>query len=120
MSAAFRVFTAEYYDGQMKRTMAAAYVDAADFGEALAVARRIRRPNPQRWHRAWSERARTVAARADESLRSGELASARTAFLRASEYHRQSYFFLRHDLADPRLQAAYRARTSRRFDQHWS
>jgi alpha-beta hydrolase superfamily lysophospholipase len=108
MSRALR-FSDEYYDGQMERTLAAAYVDAADFGEALAVARRIRRPNPQRWHRAWSERARTVAARADESLRSGELASARTAFLRASEYHRQSYFFLRHDLADPRLQAAYRA-----------
>jgi hypothetical protein len=109
MSTALRLFSAEYYDGQMERTLAAAYADAADIGEALAVARRIRRPNPDRWYRAWSERAQAVGERAEESLKSGERASARAALLRASEYHRQSYFFLRHDLADPRLQQAYRA-----------
>ena len=31
-----------------------------------------------------------------------------SAYLRASEYYRQAFFFLRHDLADPRLLDAYR------------
>ena len=42
-------------------------------------------------------------------MRLHERASARAAYLRASEYYRQSYFFLRHDLGDPRLRAAHRA-----------
>ena len=53
--------------------------------------------------------ARKVATRAGELMRLHERASARAAYLRASEYHRQSYFFLRHDLGDPRLRAAHRA-----------
>jgi hypothetical protein len=40
---------------------------------------------------------------------SGQRNSACGAYLRASEYRRQSYFFLRHDLRDARLLAAYRA-----------
>jgi hypothetical protein len=35
------LFSADYYDGQIERTLAAAYADAADIGEVLAVARRI-------------------------------------------------------------------------------
>jgi len=109
MVTALRSFSDEFYDGQLERTLAAAYADAADLGEAFAVARRIHRPTPDRWHKAWSERARAVASRADDLAQSGERESARAAYLRASEYYRQSYFFLRHDLRDPRLLAAYRA-----------
>jgi hypothetical protein len=42
MSTAQRLFSADYYDGQIERTLAAAYADSADNGEVLAVARRIR------------------------------------------------------------------------------
>jgi hypothetical protein len=45
MSTALRLFYDEQYDGQFERTLAAAYADASDLGEALAVARRIR-PSP--------------------------------------------------------------------------
>jgi len=100
MATALRSFSDEFYDGQLERTLAAAYADAADLGEAFAVARRIHRPTPDRWHKAWSERARAVASRADDLAQSGERESARAAYLRASEYYRQSYFFLRHDLRD--------------------
>lgn len=79
MSTALRLFSAEYYDGQMERTLAAAYADSADIGEALAVARRIRRPNPDRWYRAWWERAQAVGERAEKSLNSRERDSARAA-----------------------------------------
>ena len=109
MATALRLFSDEFYDGQLERTLAAAYADAADLGEAFAVARRIHRPTPDRWYKAWTERARAVTSQADDLARSGQRDSARGAYLRASEYHRQSYFFLRHDLRDPRLLAAYHA-----------
>ena len=110
VATALRLFSDEFYDGQLERTLAAAYADAADLGEAFAVARRIHRPTPDRWYNAWSERARAVTSQADDLARSGQRNSARGAYLRASEYHhRQSYFFLRHDLRDPRLLAAYHA-----------
>ena len=109
MATALRLFSDEFYEGQLERTLAAAYADAADLGEAFAVARRIHRPTPDRWYKAWSERARAVTSQADDLARSGQRDSARGAYLRASEYHRQSYFFLRHDLRDARLLAAYRA-----------
>ena len=44
MATALRLFSDEFYDGQLERTLAAAYADAADLGEAFAVARRIHRP----------------------------------------------------------------------------
>jgi len=109
VATALRLFSNEFYDGQLERTLAAAYADAADLGEAFAVARRIHRPTPDRCYNAWSQRARAVTSRADDLARSGQRNSARGAYLRASEYHRQSYFFLRHDLRDARLLAAYHA-----------
>jgi len=42
MRTTLRLFSADYYDGQIERTLAAAYADAADIGEVLDVARRIR------------------------------------------------------------------------------
>jgi hypothetical protein len=42
MRTTLRLFSADYYDGQIERTLAAAYADAADIGELLAVGRRIR------------------------------------------------------------------------------
>ena len=96
------------YDGQLARTLAAATVDAADLGEALATARRVGRPSAAAWHRAWSQTA-AVAERAGEAAQDdGDRVSARHAWLRASEYHRQAYYFIRSDLDDPRLQDSYR------------
>jgi hypothetical protein len=68
MATALRSFSDEFYDGQLERTLAAAYADAADLGEAFAVARRIHRPTPDRWHKAWSERARAVGQRVWEAV----------------------------------------------------
>jgi hypothetical protein len=41
MRTTLQLFSADYDDGQIERTLAAAYADAADIGEVLAVARRI-------------------------------------------------------------------------------
>jgi len=96
------------YDGQFARTLAAALVDAADLGEAWATARRIGSLNGASWHDAWSRAAGIAHSAGDAALAAGRRVSARKAFLRASEYWRQSYYFIRSDLDDPRLQAAYR------------
>ena len=96
------------YDGQLARTLAAATVDAADLGEALATARRVGKLSGEAWHRAWSQTA-AVAERTGESAQgNGDPVSARHAWLRASEYHRQAYYFIRSDLDDRRLQDSYR------------
>jgi dienelactone hydrolase len=95
------------FDGQLGRTLAAAAVDSADLGEALATARRVGKLNGDSWHRAWSQTA-VGARRASEAARlAGDLVTARHALLRASEYFRQAYFFIRTNLDDPRLQEAY-------------
>lgn len=97
------------YDGQLSRTLAAATVGAADLGEALATARRIGRPSRATWHDAWSATAEVARRTGTTALEAGDRASARQAFLRASEYFRQAYYFVRTDIHGPLLQRAYRA-----------
>jgi pimeloyl-ACP methyl ester carboxylesterase len=96
------------YDGQLVRTVAMAPEHAADLGEALATARRIAKPSGVTWHDAWTRTATDATAAATAAKEAGDRVSARRAYLRASEYHRQSYYFLRGDLDDPRLLRAYR------------
>ena len=98
-------FRDDTYDGQLGRTLTAARAGMADIGEAMATARAIgKRANPTSWHDGWRARADRTAAIADSST---QPATKRGALLRASEYYRQAYFFLRHDLDDARLQDAY-------------
>ncbi len=98
------IFSDESYDGQLERTLYKAPALSADLGEALATARGIGKADADRWYDGWSARADDVAQHAEQL--SGP--SRGNAYLRASEYYRQAYFFLRHDLADPRLLEAYR------------
>lgn len=94
---------------QLERTLIGAYVGAADLGESMATAQRVPAGAYDAWHQEWS-------TSADKALESAEAAAdkdlheqAGKAFLRASEYHRQSYFFLRHDLDDERVTGGYKA-----------
>jgi pimeloyl-ACP methyl ester carboxylesterase len=94
---------------QLERTLIGAYVGAADLGEAMAIAGRVAPGDYDGWFDEWSGAAER-AADAGDGLRAagrGELAG--RAYLRASEYWRQSYFFLRQDLDDERLRASYAA-----------
>jgi pimeloyl-ACP methyl ester carboxylesterase len=96
------------YDGQLVRTLAAAIVQGADLGEALATARRVARLDGGPWYEAWSQTAATAIRTSETALASGDTVTARHALLRASEYFRQAYYFIRSDLDDDRLQGAYR------------
>lgn len=97
------------FDAQFVRTLAAAARGGADLGEALAVAGRIVPGDFASWHHEWSTIADQVRAEADRLLAEQDHVGARRAYLRASEYYRQAFFFLRTDLDDPCLLAAYDA-----------
>jgi dienelactone hydrolase len=95
-------------DAQLSRTLIAIAAEAADLGEALATAGRVPAGDYDAWYREWSATAETARSVGDKALARGQVVTARKALLRASEYWRQSFFFLRHDLDDERLQHAWR------------
>jgi Esterase FrsA-like len=88
----------------------AVYAGACDLGEAFATADRLgEAPGYDEWHKQWTMTADRAKDTAATSPARGHRVSARSALLRAAEYYRQAYFFLRRDIADVRLLAAHAA-----------
>ncbi len=96
-------------DGQLQRTVTAAYSGSADIGEALATARRVVPGDYASWHAQWNALAQKSFEAGEASERGGHPVSAARAYLRSTEYWRQAIFFIRHDLDDARLQQGWRA-----------
>jgi hypothetical protein len=95
-------------DAQLGRTLIAVSAGAADLGEAMTTAARVTEGDYDSWFAEWSATAEVAQALAADALHGGHPVTARKAYLRASEYWRQSYFFIRRDLRDERLQRAWR------------
>jgi hypothetical protein len=96
--------------GQFTRTLMAVYAGACDLGEAFATADRLgEAPGYDEWYQQWTLTADQARTAGEASLARGHRISARSAFLRAAEYYRQAYFFLRRDINDVRLLAAHAA-----------
>lgn len=93
------------YDDQLKRTASAAYCDGADLGEMLVAANAVTPGDDASWYSTWS----AAAERAEALAQAGAAwpVTAAGAWLRASEYWRQAFFFCRGDLADARLQTGW-------------
>ena len=82
----------------------------ADIGEVVMTAGRIPEGDEEAWHTQWKALAERIEADADASAAAGRTVSAREGYLRASNYHRSSEFYLRTDPDhDPRVLAASRA-----------
>ncbi len=94
------------YDAQLQRTFAASYCGAADLGEVLVAASAAKAGDAAGWYTAWSAAAGRAEALAEAAGRHRE--SAAGAWLRAMEYWRQAFFYVREDLDDPRLQTGWR------------
>ena len=105
-------FGNETYDGQFQRTLSASYAGMADLGEAFATARAIGKPDPDRWYNGWFAPGGVGTGVAIAAAAAGHGRRARGAYLRASEYYRQAYFFLRRDWTTPSLQRAYAAQVA--------
>jgi pimeloyl-ACP methyl ester carboxylesterase len=83
-------------DAQLSRTLIAIAPEAGDIGEALATASRTTAGDYDSWFTEWSATAEVARALAEEALKRGHEVTARKAYLRASEYWRQSFFSIRH------------------------
>lgn len=95
-------------DAQLGRSLIAVAAEAADLGEVMATAGRTRPGDYDSWFDEWSATAEVAHTLGVDALRGGHVVTSRKAFLRASEYWRQSFFFLRRDINDQRLQHAWR------------
>ena len=102
------IFKDELFDAQWLRAAGHSSAGGADIGECLAAARAIGEPDAERWFRGWSELADGVLSEAENSLAQGYKVSARSAFLRASNYYRTAYTFLIGAPVDPRVVTTYR------------
>lgn len=97
------------FDGQLQRSVAKCDAGMANVGECLVIAGSITAGDRDSWYEAWSAFADRLVAQADAALAAGHRTSARDGYLRATEYHRQAFFFHREDLDGPELRTAFAA-----------
>ncbi len=101
-------FDDEAFDGQLQRSIGKTS-DMANVGECLAIAEAITPGDRDSWYRAWSDFATRLFDQGTQALGAGHRASARSLFLRSTEYFRQAFFFHRDDLDGGELRSAYPA-----------
>lgn len=102
-------FDDEGFDGQLQRSVAKSSSGMANVGECCYIASRIEAGDRDSWYREWSTFADALVSQADAALSAGHAVSARGSYLRAAEYHRQSFFWHRDDLGCSELTTAYAA-----------
>jgi pimeloyl-ACP methyl ester carboxylesterase len=91
------------------RNLGFAYYGGSDIGEMMAAARRIKEGDFESWFTEWDKLARRLLSRAEASLNTGHLESARAAYLHASTYFRTAEFYLHGNPKDPRILSESRA-----------
>jgi pimeloyl-ACP methyl ester carboxylesterase len=96
------------YSFQLLRAMGAAANGAADIGECLKTAYRIKEGDDDSWYAEWSGTARELEKAGNRFLRRGQKLSAAEAYLRASGYYRSAEFFLHIDPKDKRILRAWK------------
>ena len=87
-------FKDEWLDFETIRILGTAPYGGADVAEVLEAAGEIKNGDPVRWQTAWATQARRAESLAEEASRSGDIRSARQAYLRASNYTRASGYML--------------------------
>jgi len=95
------------FDFQVQRTAAKASYGCSDLGEVFAIAARVTLGDYDSWYREWFAAGESNQELAEKEAASGHEESARQAYLRASEYYRQAYFFCRRDIDGAPLQTAW-------------
>ena len=87
-------FTNADFDYEARIVLGAAASGIGDVGLVLAVLDRITDGDQQSWFDAWTGMAADLAARGDEALRHGHMATASWAFLAAAEYYAKALVFV--------------------------
>lgn len=94
------IFDNPAFEFQARLRLGLSATGGADLGEFIAAARMIADDDDESWWGAWRAMALRVEGVAREFLRDGHVASAREAFLRATNYYRAAEVFL--PASDPR------------------
>jgi hypothetical protein len=102
-------FDHEGFDGQLQRAVGKCDGGMANVGECLFIASQITPGDRDSWYQAWSSFAASLVDQGDTALGAGRPVSASGAYLRATEYFRQAFFWHRDDLDCPELRNAYPA-----------
>jgi len=93
------------FNYQFLRTISYQASAGAELGECVAAAAPIHEGDFESWITAWSRLADQVAAQAETALEEDDTVSARTAYLRASNYYRAAEFYASHE--DAHQEAAW-------------
>jgi pimeloyl-ACP methyl ester carboxylesterase len=105
-------FKDELFDAQLRRALNTVYYGGADVGECISTAERITELNAESWYQEWLRTAERIDAAGEACLKSGQIVSAREAFLRASNYYRTAYIFLIGQPLDARVVRAFEHQTA--------
>ena len=96
-------FKDELLDAQFVRTVGTAPYGGADIGECLAAAAQVDGLDLGSWYSAWTSLAERVWALAEDAAADGQAETARSAYLRASNYFRTAGVMLMAAPLDARL-----------------
>ena len=77
----------------------------------METARRIKKTDPDLWYSEWLATAEQLESMAESSARAGRRVSARSAFLRASNYYRTAGLFLMGSPVDERFRSTSHRQT---------
>lgn len=102
------IFKDAQYSFQTLRTLSAAAGGAADIGECLKTAYRIKEGDDESWYREWLLTAQQRRKAADDLASRGKSISAFREYLKASNYYRAAEFFLHKNPGDHRILATWR------------
>ena len=94
MASRIRFFKHDDFESSLELVLGSAYCQAADVGEALATAARIKDGDYDSWCREWEATAQRVRGHAEASDGAGHGTSAREAYLRASTYFFAAAFYV--------------------------
>lgn len=82
---------------------------AADIGEVVSTAQKIKEGDYQSWCDEWTKTAKRLQKVAEDSYSDGHLISARKAYLRASNYYRIAEFYLHENPENLKIDELYNA-----------
>lgn len=103
------IFKDTQYSFQTLRVLSATAGGAADIGECLKTAYRIKEGDDESWYHEWFATARQRRKTADDFASRGRNISAFREYLKASNYFRTAEFFLHKDPDDPRILETWQA-----------
>ncbi len=101
----------DLFDAQFVRALAYATQSGAELGECVETARRIKKTDPDLWYSEWLATAEQLESMAESSARAGRRVSARSAYLRASNYYRTAGLFLMGSPVDERFRSTSHRQT---------